>query len=131
MTNPMENPHQWQKRTQRVVNYQELYDYHTGQVKATKDTKKDIQEATPVPSTPSATRIATHAVSKDPNALKGATPKQTIPVLVLRPTNAKDSDDTVIYEDEDITQPEPNVPGETMDTDKDRDTGTQGGKPKH
>ena len=52
--------------------------------------------------TTSATRLAAHVASKNPGVLKGTTPKQTIPVLVLRLPKADDSDDTVVYEDEDI-----------------------------
>ena len=91
-------------RTQKVVNYQELYDYHTGQVKPTKGNQKTEEEFSPVPSTPSATRLAAHAASKNPDALKGTTLRQTIQVLVLRPTKVEDSDDTVVYEDEDTEQ---------------------------
>ena len=42
--------------------------------------------------------------------LKGTTPKQTIPVLVLRPIKADDSDDTIVYEDEEVKQPKQEVP---------------------
>ena len=112
-------------RTQRVVNYQELYDYRTGHVKPTRDMQKPKDETTPVPSTPSAARLVAHAASKNPNALKGATLKQTILVLVLRPTKADDSDDTVVYEDEDTEQPTPGEPDDPKDNHKDGGTGTQ------
>ena len=82
-------------RTQRAVNYQELYDYHTGRVKPTRGRLKPKEETTPMPSTLSAARLAAHAASKNPNVRKGTTPRQTIPVLVLRPTKAEDSDDTL------------------------------------
>ena len=60
-------------RNQRVVNYQEIYDYCTGHVKSPKDMQKQKEESTPVPSTLSATRIAAQSASKNPDALKGAT----------------------------------------------------------
>ena len=63
--------------------------------------QKQKEESTPVPSTPSATRLAAQSACKKPDVLKGATLRQTIPVLVLRPTTADDSDNTVVYEDDD------------------------------
>ena len=57
------------------MNYQGLYNYCTGQVKPKKDSKKDGEETSPVPSTPSATRLAAHAASKNPGMLRGTTPK--------------------------------------------------------
>ena len=57
--------------------------------------------------------------------LKGTTPKQTIPVLVLRPTEAEDSDDTIVYEDEDTVQPTPGEPDDPKDSNKENSTGTQ------
>ena len=90
---------------------------------------KPKEETTPVPSTPSAARLAAHAASKNPDALKGATPKQTILVLVLRPTKAEDSDDTVGYEEEDTEQPMPGEPDVSKDIDTGTDTGTQGAAP--
>ena len=71
-----------------------------------------------MPSTPSAARLAAHAASKNPNALKGATPKQTIPVLVLRLTKAEDTDDTIIYKDDDTKQPIPDEQDEPTDNGK-------------
>ena len=57
--------------------------------------------------------------------LKGTTPKQTIPVLVLRPTKAEHSDDTIVYEDQDTVQPTPGEPDDPKDGNKEGNTGTQ------
>ena len=48
-----------------------------------------------MPSTLSAARLAAHAASKNRNVRKGTTPRQTIPLLVLRLTKAEDRDDTL------------------------------------
>ena len=64
-------------------------------------------------------------------------PKQTIIVLVLRPPKVDDSDDTVVYEDEDVepkkvvTPDVPDVPDDPGDTEaKDEQTNRQDGPKK-
>ena len=90
---------------QIAINYQETYDYRTGRSTSKLPTP-------PIPpaalSAPTEARQAAQAVIRDPTLL-GATPAQTIPVLVLHSKAGADSDDTVIYEDDD------DIPGPSGD----------------
>ena len=96
-------------RAQIAINYQETYDYRTG-----RSTSKP--KTPPIPpaalTAPTEARQAAQAAIKDPTLL-GATPAQTIPVLVLHNNTAADSDNTVIYEDsEDTPAPPPSLAGD-------------------
>ena len=95
-------------RAQIAINYQETYDYRTG-----RNTTKPKTPPTPSAalSAPTEARQAAQAAIKDPTLL-GATPAQTIPVLVLHSNAGADSDDTVVYEDDndDTSAQVPEVP---------------------
>ena len=87
-------------RAQIAINYQETYDYRTGR----STSKPKVPPA--ALSALTEARQAAQAAIKDPSLL-GATPAQTIPVLVLHNNAAADSDNTVIYEDTDDTPGSP------------------------
>ena len=90
-------------RTQITINYQETYDYRTG--KSTSKPKDPIVPAAAI-SAPTAARQAAQVAIKDPSLL-GATPSQTIPVLILHNNMADDSDNTIVYEETDTTDEVP------------------------
>ena len=90
-------------RSLRAINYQETYDYRTGR---SREKPKDVVVPPAARTSPSAARQAAQAAIKDP-LLLGATPAQTIPVLVLHNNAAEDSDNTIVYDDVEAESEDP------------------------
>ena len=97
-------------RNQKAKNYQEMYDYSTGRCKDKQ--KKDI--IPPALSEPTEARQAAQGEIKNV-ALLGATPTRTIPVLRL--TAADDSDNTIVYDKDDVPDNIPDQPDDTQGSD--------------
>ena len=90
-------------RSLRAINYQETYDYRTGR---SREKPKNVVVPPAARTSPSAARQAAQAAIKDP-LLLGATPAQTIPVLVLHNNVADDSDNTIVYDDVEAESEDP------------------------
>ena len=96
-------------RAQHAVNYQENYDYRTGR---SRDKPKNVTVPPAALSAQTAARLAAQAAIKDPTLL-GTTPTQTIPVLILHNKAAEDSDNTIVYNEEEAEGSLPPTPPPT------------------